>query len=698
MAKRRRYKTKKSEGFSDVDWSVNPDIMREIGAVIFILIGVFFFLSAINVAGKAGLVTIKYLYSLFGVFGYLMFALFIFIGYFLWNPKKVELKAVSWVGALILFFFFPALISPAGGSIGLAISGFLKNLIGALATFIILLGVTIIGFLLLFNTSLKKIYEALFGQEMEDDEKPETAETKVSVFTTLKNSFARKPQAPAGVLNPKVDANQSIMANKKFDTDWKYPPLDLLDISSAQATSGNIAKNVEIIQKTLDDFNIDVDMGDVNIGPTVTQYTMKPIEGVKLSQIIARQNDLALALAAHPIRMEAPIPGKSAVGIEIPNKVPAIVTVREILESGEFKKAKSNLSIALGRDVAGRPVVIDLKKMPHLLIAGATGAGKSICINSIIISFLYQNSPNDLRLILVDPKRVEFTPYNNIPHLLTPVVVEADRTVNTLKWAVAEMEHRYKILSESGNRDIISYNQNPKDHGKLPYIVIIIDELADLMMKSAKEVESAIVRLAQMARAVGIHLIIATQRPSVNVITGIIKANIASRISFAVASQVDSRTILDQAGSEKLLGKGDMLYVSPDFGKPKRVQGTLVGEKEIKAVTDFLKEEATPQFSENVQEFGTKTASSGAGGAQVDDDMYEEARELVVTTGKASASFLQRRLRIGYARAARLLDLMEDQGVVGPAEGAKPREVLEGPGDNSFPPDDPRIDENNKFK
>jgi len=692
MARRRKYHKKKPGWGESIDWSVNPDIMREIGAVVFLLASIYLFLATVNAAGSAGVATIKFLYQIFGVFGYLMFILFGLVGYFLWNPQRIELRATSWFGGLMLFFFFPALISPAGGTIGLAISDFFKNLTGTLATFIILLAINIIGFLLLFNTSIKKLY-ASFVSGAEEDVQGETP-AKVSVFTTLKNSFGKKAVDPAqGKIDLKSAGGQTALTNKSLDSEWKFPPLDLLSISTSQATSGNIARNVEIIDKTLNDFGMDVTMGDVNIGPTVTQYTMKPVEGVKLSQITARQNDLALALAAHPIRIEAPIPGKAAVGVEIPNKISAIVTIREILESGDFKKAKSNLSIALGRDVAGKPVIIDLKKMPHLLIAGATGSGKSICINSIIISFLYQNSPADLRLILVDPKRVEFTPYNNIPHLLTPVVVETDKTVNALKWAVNEMESRYKILSAAGCRDISSYNQNPGEAGKLPYLVVVIDELADLMMKSAKEVEGAIVRLAQMARAVGIHLVIATQRPSVNVITGLIKANIASRISFAVASQIDSRTILDQSGAEKLLGKGDMLYESPEFGKPKRVQGTLVSEKEIKSITEFLKQAGSPQFNEDVQVFGAKTTLSGGGG-EIDDNMYEEAKDLVIATGKASASFLQRRLRIGYARAARLLDIMEEQGVVGPAEGAKPREVLMGADDDSnFPSDDARLDE-----
>jgi S-DNA-T family DNA segregation ATPase FtsK/SpoIIIE len=417
-------------------------------------------------------------------------------------------------------------------------------------------------------------------------------------------------------------------------------------------------------------------MSDVNVGPTVSQYTLKPADGVKLNTITARSNDLALALAAPSVRIEAPIPGKSAVGVEIPNKTAAIVTLREILEADEIKKTDSSLALALGRDAAGTPFVVDLTKMPHLLIAGATGAGKSVCINSIIINLLYLNSPADLRFLLVDPKRVEFTEYNGIPHLLAPVVTDVDKTVSLLKWVVAEMERRFKLFAESSCRNIQVYNENPTE-GKLPYIVVIIDELSDLMAQAANEVEASIVRIAQMARAVGIHLIVATQRPSVDVITGLIKANIPTRIAFAVASNADSRTILDQGGAEKLLGRGDMLYLSSELTQPKRAQSVLVVDKEIRSVTDFLKREGEAEYDDSITNFKPQK-SHGSGGIEgnVDDALFEEAKELVIQTGKASASLLQRRLRVGYARAARLLDLLEEQGVIGPADGAKPRDIL----------------------
>jgi S-DNA-T family DNA segregation ATPase FtsK/SpoIIIE len=451
--------------------------------------------------------------------------------------------------------------------------------------------------------------------------------------------------------------------------------LDLLDDEKTRVDSGNIEANVSIIQKTLSDFGIEVEMGEVNVGPTVTQYTLRPAVGVKLSQIGSLQNDLGLALAASSIRMELPIPGKGLVGLEVPNKSNATVRIREIIASTAFGENPSKLGFTLGRDVAGHPIVADLAKMPHLLIAGATGSGKSVGVNSMLVSFLYRATPSEVKMILVDPKRVELSMYNGIPHLLTPVITDHQQAVNALRWTVLEMDRRYKMLQEVGKRNISEFNQSSLI--KMPYLVVVVDELADLMSVAQNEVEAAIVRLAQMARAVGIHLVLATQRPSVDVITGLIKANITARMAFAVASQVDSRTILDMSGAEKLLGMGDMLYITSDLPKPKRVQGTYVGEKEIKKVTEFIKEQAGMViYDEQILEKPTR--ASGAPGYADDgdeDELLAEATNIVQQAGKASASLLQRRLRVGYARAARLLDIMEDKGIVGPGDGAKPREV-----------------------
>lgn len=364
--------------------------------------------------------------------------------------------------------------------------------------------------------------------------------------------------------------------------------------------------------------------------------------------------------------------------MRLPNQKVAAVNLKEILKAQEFKQRKTNLTVALGKDVSGKVWVADLGKMPHLLVAGSTGSGKSVCLNAIITSLLYQNSPDDLRLIMVDPKRVEFTVYNGIPHLLTPVITDTVKTVNALKWAIGEMDRRFELLSKHGKRDIGAFNRETGE--KMPYLVLVIDELADLMAVAAAEVEAAIIRLAQMARAVGIHLILATQRPSVNIITGLIKANITTRIAFAVASGTDSRTILDTSGAEKLLGRGDMLYICPDLGKPKRLQGALVRDHEIKNITDYLKKEEKPEYLEEVTQkpaFGVSVPGLDLGfGSDSDDELLGEAKEVIVQAGKASASLLQRRLKVGYARAARLLDLMEEQGIIGPADGAKPRDIL----------------------
>lgn len=669
MPRKRKYK--KHESFWEkYDWSMNPETTREVIAVVLTISGLFLLLSIFSAAGSLGLFFSKALNMIFGIIGYLVPFVLIGISIIIWMPKRFEIKASSVVGIILAFIFVPALIHPYGGALGTGIYSIFHALVGSIGAFIILLGLSIVALLLAFNTSIRSL-AGRFSPKGDAEVKVHGQDQKVSVFTTLKNKMAGK-EAPVTEQKPAGAPTQSIDMG-----DWKFPGLDLLNTASGRATSGNIAKNVEIIQKALRDFGIEVSMGDVNIGPTVTQYTLKPKEGIKLNQIVARTNDLALALAAHPIRVEAPIPGKAAVGVEIPNKVPALVTLREILESDNSKEKKSNLSIMLGRDVAGMPIIADLKKMPHLLIAGATGSGKSICMNGAILSLLYQNSPADLKMILVDPKRVEFTPYDGLPHLLAPVVTEPDKTVNVLRWAVSEMERRFKLFQENSRRDIEAYNSNPPD-GKLPYIVIIIDELADLMAQSANEVEAAIVRIAQMARATGIHLIVATQRPSVDVITGLIKANIATRIAFAVASQIDSRTIIDQSGAEKLLGRGDMLYLSHEFGKPKRIQGVMVTEGEVKKVTDFLKKEGSAIYDESIINFRPVRSGATGSGGEIDDEIYEEAKAVVVQAGKASASLLQRRLRVGYARAARLLDIMEEQGVIGPAEGAKPRDVLVG--------------------
>ncbi len=689
MARRRRYTTR----WWDI--GLTGDQTREVVAVALLIMGSLFVFSLFGLGGRIGLTVHQFFLLVWGSTGYLIPLAFLWAGAALLFPDRFPLKPATYVGLVMLILVLPSLVSlyvpTGGGSLGDRLSGWTAQALGVAGGTIFDIGLLLIGFLLASTVSLKDILSSLRLARTQPANH-EAAEPRVSVFTTVRNKIGLASQdqtglAPVARLEARTPAKALVM---RRDPNWNFPPLELLTTSSIKAQAGNIAKNVEVIQKSLKDFGIEVAMGDVHIGPTVTQYSFKPAEGVKLNQITARQQDLALALAAHPIRMEAPIPGKAAIGIELPNKVAAMVTLREMLESDEFTQIKSRLALALGRDVAGQPIVVDLEKMPHLLIAGATGSGKSIAINAIILTLLYRNSPADMRLILVDPKRVEFTQYNGIPHLLAPVVTEPDKTINVLKWAVAEMERRYRMFAEVGSRDIQSYNEKldkAVDEGttRLPFIVVIIDELADLMATSANEVEGAIVRLAQLARATGIHLMVATQRPSVDVITGLIKANIPTRIAFTVASQIDSRTILDQAGAEKLLGRGDMLYLGVDFGgKPKRIQGVLVTEKEIHGVASFLKGQGGVDYDQSILQFGSREGAS-AGEEAIDDDLYGQAKQVVIQAGKASASLLQRRLRIGYARAARILDLLESQGVIGPADGARPRDVLSGfdAGDNS---------------
>jgi len=616
----------------------------------------------------------------------------------------------------------------AGGYFGLAVGGPLIKYLGFWASLIILLALLIISFLVAFNVSfLKKavpeeekaktetgqqpinnlnetakeeiktsLLSRLRAKALERLRRRETTEKAAEIPAEQKDHFIGQPDAKTETKDKKTLAVSAlkekipfarekgkILPAVRLTTEFKMPPLDFLEQDKGKPTSGDIKANINVIKGTLETFGIEVEMSEVNVGPTVTQYTLRPAQGVKLAKITALQNDLSLALAAHPIRIEAPIPGRSLVGIEIPNKSMVTVRLRSLLERPAFKEAASPLVFAAGRDVAGSPIYADLAKMPHLLVAGATGTGKTIALNNFIISLLYRNSPQALKLILIDPKRVELSAYAAIPHLLTPVIVQADKAIGALRWAVGEMERRFSVLQEHGRRDIGAYLASFKEETeqeRLPYIVIVIDELADLMASHGREVEGTIVRLAQMARAVGIHLVVSTQRPSVEVITGLIKANITSRMSFQVASQVDSRTILDMAGAEKLLGNGDMLFMSGNSAKPRRIQGAYVSEKEIKKVADYLRNLSGAKYHDSLAENSSPSRKLVGGfdeaAAGADDELFGDAKAVVVQAGKASASLLQRRLRIGYARAARLIDILEEQGVVGPADGARPREVF----------------------
>lgn len=701
-----------------------PETKRGIAVVVFVVLSGISALSLINLAGSFGTTISVALASIFGVMAYIVPILLVLVAISLYQqeakPDSEEsfyfrtylgaiMLAGSIAGLIHIFYLYGgssafaiAAQGTGGGYLGALFAGPAFGLFGFWAGSFILFAIAVIGLLIVFNVSLR----SFLPQKKEEDklvEKKQPAQAEVKINNMSAGGFMAdkimsknkkvseeeeeedqeeavepKPQKLAPAVNTASESNLSKLEAIKLEDrkDWKLPPFDLLDDNKTDVDSGNIEANVAIIHKTLQDFGIEVEMGEVNVGPTVTQYTLRPATGVKLSQIAALQNDLALALAAHSIRMELPIPGKPLVGIEVPNKSTAIVRIREVMQTSDFVDNKAKLALAVGRDVAGKPMITDIAKMPHLLIAGATGTGKSVAINSLFISLLYRNTPQDVKFIVVDPKRVELNLYNGIPHLLTPVITESDKAINALKWAVAEMDRRYKMLAEAGKRNIVEYNESAGL--PMPYIVILVDELADLMAVAQQDVEASIVRLAQMARAVGIHLVLATQRPSVEIITGLIKANITSRIAFAVASQIDSRTILDSSGAEKLLGNGDMLFVSAEFNKPKRVQGAYISEKEVKRVVDFFKQQTGAViYNEEILEKPKRALGiPGMGGDDdAEDELYAEAKDVVTQAGKASASLLQRRLRIGYARAARLLDILEDKGIIGPGDGAKPREV-----------------------
>lgn len=688
---------------------LSPDAQREISAVFLGAMALLLTFACFNFGGTLVTGMFHGLRVMMGYAAYLLPVICAALAWMLFQPTKYNVKGLTYFGYLGLLASVAALfhvgIVPAdavnqatagngGGYLGYGITSAMLTVLNVVASSIVLVALSIIFLILATGVNLGVLFKALlagFTREGKADEEAPKLKTEMAQLTVNDNSGAAAPTAlpmrgelnVGGIKKPMLPAapeqpKEALTTNS--EEEWTPPSLDLLQTTGTKADAGDVKANAAIIQQTMESFGINVQMAEVNVGPTVTQYTFTPPAGVKLNKITTLDTNLALSLAAHPIRIEAPIPGKSAVGVEIPNKSIAMVRLRGVLETPEWKKDKAPLTFVLGRDVSGMPMFTDLAKMPHMLIAGATGSGKSGMINSLLASLLYHSSPNDLKLILVDPKRVELGLYNDIPHLLTPVIVEPEKCISALKWAVAEMERRYKLLAEVGNRNIIEYNKAHADEA-MPYIVIVIDEMADLMVLAAADVESLIVRLAQMARAIGIHLVLATQRPSVDVITGIIKANIPARLAFSVASQVDSRTILDQMGAEKLLGKGDMLFLSPEFMKPRRIQGAWVDEKEVKAVTDYLRASRSPQYNDEVlsQKVSIGGKSVGGGGGDMgepDDDMFMEAAEAVFRAGKASASMLQRRLRVGYARAARLLDLLEEQGIIGPADGARPRDVL----------------------
>jgi S-DNA-T family DNA segregation ATPase FtsK/SpoIIIE len=712
-----------------------------ITGIIFLVLGVFFIMGSVGHAGMVG-------EKLYEVFGYLLG-----VGYFLLPTISVilgisflkslhhNLATPKYIGGLVFLFSGLGLIEllsvkllaeSKGGKIGHLIANPMTQLFAFEASFVILGALFIISLLIIFDTSLKMSLIGRFLSLFRKKQEPVIVGAEGEVLANgndiakqvaLAEIKENEKSADAEVQNEK-DSGKKLFGifgkegaeefvpqeknRKEFHGVYAPPPIDILEKDKGKPGVGDIKANANIIKRTLQNFGILVEMDEITIGPSVTRYALKPAEGVKLSRIVALQNDLSLALAAHPLRIEAPIPGKSLVGIEMPNTTKTTVGLGTLLSSSEFQQSDKPLLVSLGKGISGKSHFSNLAKMPHLLIAGTTGSGKSVTIHTIITSLLYRNSPDAMKLIMIDPKRVELTLYNKIPHLLTPVITEPKKTILALRWAAKEMNRRYDILEANSVRDIQSYHKNileptknikitgDTDQKKLdpmPYIVIIIDELADIMQTYPRELEAAIVRLAQMSRAVGIHLILSTQRPSVNVITGLIKANIPARIALQVASQIDSRTILDMPGAEKLLGQGDMLYLSGEMSQPSRIQSAYISEDEVKNVVKYLIDQYRDELSYELN-LTPETASSERNpmfdGSDVslasdteslddsnDDEMYEEARKTVIEAGKASTSFLQRKLRVGYARAARMVDMLEERGVIGPGDGARPREVLE---------------------
>jgi DNA segregation ATPase FtsK/SpoIIIE, S-DNA-T family len=729
-SRRYRYDRNEHSGFSvgslvrsifNIIINTSPETRKGIFIISLFVFGALSVLGLLDLSGSFGQLT-NYILSI--TLGHIKWLFPVFLAgwiFTLLNEEKYGLRLINYFGIFLLFLglsgffhifydlsetFRIAKEGLGGGYLGASASWLLLTLMNIWGGLVILTALVLIGMLLAFETSiygimwpfklfnwliakLKDFYldyklkkqERLLNSQEElgdnEDNYEEEEDKSIKEVETNEEDVEEENDNPSFTekeIKMGFKDDETIVEKKIRKYGSINIPLNLFSNKVGKATAGDIKANEEVIRKTLNNFGIPVEMAGINIGPTVTQYTMRPVDGVRLSKITTLNADLALALAAHPIRIEAPIPGKSLVGIEVPNIQTAKVTMGEVLSSKEFKERSNNLNIALGKDVSGRSVFAQLDKMPHLLVAGATGSGKSVCVNSIIVSLMYQNSPDELKFILVDPKRVELPLYNGTPYLLTPVITDVKKTIGSLKWAITEMERRFELLAKFGNRNIASYNSTHSE--KIPYIVIIIDELADLMATAANDMEAGIVRLAQMARAVGIHLILATQRPSTEVITGLIKANIPARIAFSVASSIDSRTILDGSGAEKLVGRGDMLYLGPDLTKPKRIQGVFLSDNETADVIKFIKSHGEAEYEEALSSSSSGSGSYSGGFGDSDEPLINEAVEIIKESGKASASLLQRRLKLGYARAARILDILEEKGIIGPADGAKPREVF----------------------
>lgn len=724
MAKKRK-STKKSTP-AKPQHSLPAGFWSQVGAVMLILLSLLLVVSWFGVGGPVlqwiDMATVKTI----GYTAYALPILLIYLAVETFRAEENQLPVVVKFAAVLEIMWFSGLFGlmktashpNSGGFVGDILNTATLKMVDSAIAVIIYLVLAFITILFITQTSpftvFSKLWEmiksntkeddnnrsimkkASIAQPAEEEKKTDLGEIKLNAGVPIIDTVKEKKSLLKKVEKPeKVNEEQALVATR--DPNWEAPSLELLEKNESGADAGDTRQNAQIIHDTLSEFNIEAAMGDINVGPKVTQYTLRPPSGVKLTRITALETNIALNLAAQSLRIEAPIPGQKAVGIEVPNRKAAEVRLRSTLSSKQWAAARDPLSFGIGKDISGQVVVGELGKMPHLLIAGQTGSGKSVMINTLLCSLLYRNSPSDMKLILVDPKQVEMAPYADIPHLLTPVINEPEKTISALKWAVNEMERRYKLLAGEKIRNIKEYNKrlqsrakkiaiadengNVQEHedGSMPYIVIVIDEMSDLMMMAKKDVETLIVRLAQKSRAVGIHLVLATQRPSVNVITGLIKANVPARIAFTVASQVDSITILDQSGAEKLLGQGDMLFYVTSMSKPKRIQGAWVTDDEVNKITDHLRMQMAPQYNDEV--VAQPVQLDGKGGVVMDlseggDDKFKDAVRVVVERRKASTSMLQTRLGIGYQRAARIIEEMEERGIIGPQNGSKPRDVL----------------------
>ena len=717
--KRKNREDAKKEESSDK--SVSREALRGVTAIFLVAMAIFLILARLEIGGVAGAMFYKYLSWLLGIGYFLLPLSLILLAILIFQSFERKFGIIQMASMLVFLLSGLGMINIGfpgdGGVLGAAVSKPIVAAVDTTATVIFLIAFTIASLIVAFDIHLGAVFLGLkerFNKENEEGfQETDAADIPVTGLPAEDPEASAQDEKAGNGESQKEEKSENEKASgisklwQRNDaaisdgfaiitaTGNAYipPPISILGRNKGKPEVGDVKANMNIIKRTLQNFGIQVEMDEVSIGPTVTRYAMKPAEGVRLSKIVALQSNLELALAASPIRMEAPIPGKSLVGIEVPNISRTTLGLAPLLSDTAFTKSDKPLLVALGRSITGTPHYADLARMPHILVAGATGAGKSITIHDFVVSMLYRCGPERLRFIMIDPKRVELTTYNSIPHLLTPVITDAKKAILAIKWLAKEMERRYNILEAEAVRDISSYHENVvavalQKRGKggedplpeaMPYIVVIIDELADMMSLYPRELESGIVRLAQMSRAVGIHLILSTQRPSVKVITGLIKANIPARVALQVASQVDSRTILDMGGAEKLLGAGDMLFLSGEMSKPRRIQAPFISESEVKKVVAYVAKFGEGQLPSEIDFTDTRATDvlfSSTVDGEGDDDLYKEAKLAVLEAGKASTSYLQRKLRVGYARAARLIDLLEDRGVIGPGDGAKPREII----------------------